>query len=54
MENELPNPGRLPTNTDLVALCRAFNEAGARYVVIGGFAINYHRYIRATEETSTF
>lgn len=50
MENELPNPGRLPTNTDLVALCRALNEAGARYVVIGGFAINYHGYIRATED----
>lgn len=40
MENELPNPERLPTTADLVTLCRALNEAGARYVVIGGFAIN--------------
>lgn len=50
MENELPNPGRIPTTSDLVVLCRALNEAGARYLVIGGFAINYHGYIRATED----
>lgn len=50
MENELPNPGRIPTTNDLVVLCRALNEAGARYIVIGGFAINYHGYIRATED----
>jgi hypothetical protein len=50
MENELPNPGRVPTNSDLVILCRALNATGARYMVIGGFAINYHGYIRATED----
>lgn len=50
MEDALPNPGRTPTTTDLVTLCRALNEAQARYVVIGGFAINYHGYIRATED----
>ena len=49
MENEVPSPWRLPTENDLVALCRALNEQGARYVVIGGFAINHHGYIRATE-----
>ena len=50
MENEVPSPWRLPTENDLVALCRALNEQGARYVVIGGFAINHHGYIRATED----
>lgn len=50
MEDELPSPGRIPTDSDLVALCRALNEAGARYIVVGGFAINHHGYIRATED----
>jgi hypothetical protein len=50
MENELPNPGRVPTTSDLVIICRALNATGARYMVIGGFAINYHGYIRATED----
>ncbi|MEP6686573.1 MAG: hypothetical protein ABJB22_07345 [Verrucomicrobiota bacterium] len=27
MENELPNPGRLPVTSDLVGLCRALNQA---------------------------
>ena len=30
---------RPPVQADLVALCRALNERGARYVVVGGFAI---------------
>jgi hypothetical protein len=50
MENELPNAGRTPKETDLVALCRALNEQGARYVIIGGFAVIYHGYLRATED----
>jgi hypothetical protein len=50
MENEIPSPGRIPTESDLVTLCRALNEQGARYIVIGGFAINHHGYIRATED----
>jgi len=36
-------PGELeprpPLQADLVELCRALNERGARYIVIGGFAI---------------
>lgn len=36
-------PGELeprpPLEADLAALCRALNERGARYVVIGGFAV---------------
>jgi hypothetical protein len=50
MENELPNAGRTPKETDLVALCRAPNEQGARYLIIGGFAVIYHGYLRATED----
>src|SRR5207248_2646988 len=30
---------RLPEEDDLVALCRRLNELGAKYVVVGGFAI---------------
>ena len=34
-----PEP-RPPAEDDLVALCRELNLRGARYVVLGGFAIN--------------
>ena len=50
MENEIPSPGRTPTRSDLIALCRELNARGARYVVIGGFAVSYHGFIRATED----
>ena len=46
MENEIPGPGRIPKQTDLVVLCRALNQEDARYVVIGGFAIIRHGFIR--------
>lgn len=50
MENEIPGPGRTPTDSDLVALCRVLNQLGARYLVVGGFAITHHGYLRATED----
>lgn len=50
MENELSNAGRIPKEPDLVALCRALNEKGARYLIIGGFAVIHHGYLRATED----
>lgn len=50
MENELPNPRRIPREDDLVALCRALNECRARYIIIGGFAVIHHGYLRATED----
>jgi hypothetical protein len=50
MENELPNPGRVPKENDLVALCRALNEHGARDLIVGGFAVIHHRSLRATED----
>ena len=45
-ENELES--REPSVEDLVALCGALNARGARYVVVGGFAIRGAGYIRAT------
>jgi hypothetical protein len=39
---------REPTLEDLCDLCRALNERGARYVVIGGFAIRAAGYNRST------
>lgn len=39
---------RVPEEADLVALCRALNELGAKYVVIGGFAIIVTGFARAT------
>lgn len=43
-----PNECREPTLEDLVKLCRALNEASARYVIIGGFAIRAAGFIRNT------
>ncbi len=43
-----PAECREPTVEDLIKLCRALNNAGARYLVIGGFAIRAAGYIRDT------
>ena len=43
-------PGRPPTFDDLIQLCRALNAQGAKYVVIGGMAIQHHGFLRATED----
>ncbi len=39
---------RPPLQADVAALCRALNERGARYVVIGGFAIIAAGFPRVT------
>jgi hypothetical protein len=36
---------------DLPGVARAFNEAGAEYVVIGGFALAALQYVRATDDS---
>jgi hypothetical protein len=41
---------RPPDDRDLVALARELNRLGARYIVIGGVAINRLGFIRATED----
>ncbi|HUF18905.1 MAG TPA: DUF6036 family nucleotidyltransferase [Thermoanaerobaculia bacterium] len=41
---------RAPELEDLVALCKALNDEDARYVLIGGFAVILHGYVRATKD----
>jgi hypothetical protein len=39
---------RAPTEDDLVLLCRRLNELGAKYIVVGGFAVILSGLPRAT------
>ena len=52
VEGDRPSPddleSREPTLEDLRDLSRALNERGAKYVVIGGFAIRAAGYNRRT------
>ncbi len=51
MANDGPSQeleSREPTLEDLRDLCRELNQRGAKYVVIGGFAIRAANYIRST------
>jgi hypothetical protein len=51
MADDYPSEGlasREPTVEDLRDLCRELNERGAKYVVIGGFAIRAADYVRRT------
>lgn len=41
---------RTPTLRDLTRLCDALNQAGCRYILIGGFAVNYYGLDRATHD----
>jgi len=41
---------RAPEPEDVVRICRALNEAGARYVLIGGFAVIAHGAGRFTKD----
>ncbi len=41
---------RAPEPEDLVRICRALNDAGARYVLIGGFAVVAHWASRFTKD----
>jgi hypothetical protein len=43
-----PEECREPTLEDLVRLCQALNDAGARYLVVGGFAIRAAGFARNT------
>jgi hypothetical protein len=47
-EDDAALESREPTVEDLRDLCRALNERGARYIVIGGFAIRAAGYNRRT------
>jgi len=41
---------RAPEPEDLVRICRALNDAGARYVLIDGFAVVAHGASRFTKD----
>ena len=41
---------RAPELEDLVALCHALNTEQVRYVLIGGFAVILHGFVRATKD----
>lgn len=41
---------RAPELEDLVSLCRALNAEGARYILIGGFAVLLHGLVRTTKD----
>jgi hypothetical protein len=45
-----PLEPRLPTLDDLLLLCRSLNEAGGKYVVIGGWAVIQHGFERTTSD----
>ncbi len=45
-----PAESRPPTLADLLTLCRHLNDAGARYLVIGGMAVIHAGFVRATED----
>src|SRR5882724_10290426 len=50
MDNEDAHPpeSRPPTVADLLLICRSLNAQQARYLVVGGFAINQHGFTRTT------
>ena len=41
---------RAPELEDLLALCKALNAEHVRYVLIGGFAVILHGFVRATKD----
>lgn len=41
---------RPPITADLVEMCRTLNAGGAKYIVMGGMAMNIHGHIRNTED----
>lgn len=45
-----PSYARAPDPEDLIRICRSLNDAGARYVLIGGFAVIAHGAARFTKD----
>ena len=41
---------RAPQLQDLLDLCQAFNREGVRYLLIGGFAVILHGFVRSTKD----
>jgi hypothetical protein len=49
-EHDAARYARAPEPADVVRICRALNEAGARYLLIGGFAVVAHGAGRFTKD----
>ena len=47
-ENAHPVESRIPLPDDLIMICRELNARGAKYMVIGGFAVIQHGFLRNT------
>jgi hypothetical protein len=45
-----PSYSRAPEPEDLLRICQSLNDAGARYVLIGGFALVAHGATRFTKD----
>lgn len=41
-------------NSDLIDLLRALNDVGAKYLIVGGYALAIHGRIRATKDVDVF
>lgn len=41
---------RAPELEDLAALCQSLNDEGVRYLLIGGFAVILHGFVRTTKD----
>ncbi|MHB1653267.1 MAG: nucleotidyl transferase AbiEii/AbiGii toxin family protein [Desulfitobacteriaceae bacterium] len=41
---------RTPVIEDLIKVCQALNDHGVKYLLIGGFAVNYYGFDRATSD----
>jgi hypothetical protein len=41
---------RAPELEDLLGLCKALNAEGVKYLLIGGFAVILHGFVRATKD----
>ncbi len=41
---------RAPELEDLLKLCQALNQSGVRYLLIGGFAVILHGFVRGTKD----
>jgi hypothetical protein len=50
--DDAPDRGesRAPHVQDLTGLCQALNREGARYLLIGGFAVILHGFVRSTKD----
>jgi hypothetical protein len=47
-DNAHPPESRVQLIQDLVTICRALNARGAKYIVVGGFAVIQHGFLRTT------